>query len=207
MKKVFFTIGGGPKYANIIPWLQARFEKINGFPLTVIDEAAYKARGIRQPYWVKAFAWDIFPDADMIGWIDADLIPVAPLGEFKEGLSARIDAQDTFEAAKRIYKVPFTRGYFNVGLLVATRVTIPFFDEWKKIEKIHPDDSKLGWVEQSWMSVMLQRDDLVTFPVNVLPPGYNHLVGTPEPPDIRMRHYCGPGKKVFMRDWEKYRRE
>ena len=197
MKKVFFS-GGDDNYADVLPLLKQRFEKLNGFELRIMSQEQYvdfmKAipnSNVSYPMWRKVFLWDMAPDADMVGWVDADMIPVMPLGEFAAGISMAKDTEitDLHTYFKYIYHSDFTRGYFNAGFVVATREAIPVFEAWKKYIGSPQDDIHKPLLEQSLLNLVLQ-DTAVK--LNVLPREYNYLCKEGSAPaGTVMAHYAG----------------
>ena len=95
MKTLAVTAGLGP-FAGFARRLASRFERLNGIHLRVIGPRDVRRFGARlaSPMLVKLLAWEVVPrDVERIVWVDADCVPIEPLGEIPRAPFAAVGTQ------------------------------------------------------------------------------------------------------------------
>ena len=189
---------GDAAFADVLPKLSRRFEKVNGFPLRVIGGDEFRDIGERyklpSPHWIKAHLFDLCsPDAEAVCWVDADTIPLRRMFDFDMedcAFAASVDGYVT----ERVYN--FAPRYVNTGFFIAKR------GEGERILEglrdfqprgAYPDDM----FEQTWLNrVLLDRKATVAF----LPRSYNWLPHYGLPPvNTRLWHFASPEAKDELR--------
>ena len=204
MNTAVITAGIGP-HARWAKRLAERFRYLNPdlTPVRVVTDRDVRrlGLGLASPMLVKAFLWDLVPaDADRLVWIDADCLPVAPLGEIPEcwQFAAREDFGGTRELAARSIPLAAKVGfYFNSGVFVCRRDARLVLDSLKGFASRVPVD-RFG--EQTYLNLAVARQ--LGIPEE-LPRTWNWRPDRdgPPPPDAKLLHVAGGNLTHLARAW------
>ncbi len=203
MKTLAVTAGLGP-FAGFARRLASRFERLNGIHLRVIGPRDVRRFGARlaSPMLVKLLAWEVVPrDVERIVWVDADCVPIEPLGEIPRApFAARSDFPGTREiAARTVPRAAGLKRYFNAGVFVATRRALPVFEELARDVALLPADL---FGDQTFLNIEVERR-LGGF--TELAPEWNWRPDREGPPraGVKLLHVAGGGRKFrrLARAW------
>jgi len=192
-----FTYGDG-YFSSIRDLIAARFEKLNDIPTRALGPEHLNFE-VWNGAWVKSFLWNLVEDDDVeqIIWIDVDVIPTRPIVEFIPTPDIPFAAALDFMAARTIAErdepeVTEIEHYFNTGLFIASRETIPVF---KRVNDYMPRRGKPTKQYAYWdqTPINIEVDHEFGSRTRILPPTTNWLwlsMGKP-PEDVHMVHYAG----------------
>jgi len=141
MKTYLVMADDRPEVQDIIRRSSERFRRLNkveGFiqpwhisPPTWND--------LHSPHWVKARVWSFIPShVDRIVWLDSDCVPVAPMDPWPDSPFAAVEDQaiGRWQDAMTDKRLAMLDRYFNAGVWIATRETIPMFHALQKMEPV-----------------------------------------------------------------------
>jgi hypothetical protein len=198
MKTLAITMAHDESWLELARLMAARFERLNGLPCRILGPEAFArfespshSDEDRKPTWLKAHLWDeVEPDVERLIWIDADSIPLRPLGPLPDApFAARLDAGTVPEKALQMPEWSDLPFYFNSGFFVATRETRPAFERLKTLRH-HPVKGPSGG-EQSWLNHCIHRL-LPPERIAILPSEISYMyVDGDVPPGAKMIHFAG----------------
>jgi hypothetical protein len=195
MKIQGFTIGAG-RLEELAREMAVRNGELHGIPWAVVDASPVDSAKTWNPSWWKLWAWDLFPDADVLVHMDADVWcarpwPVAKFVEaramgFVGVMDEPLHRQHAHEC--ELYGMDL-RSYVNGGCWMARREACR--GAFELARGLGPSWGR--WLEQNALNYGLERCEVEKF---ILPRVWNWLAhGVPEsvPRDVRCAHFCGYG--------------
>jgi len=130
-----------PKIVDIIERASKRFCRLNqannGTTMLLLFDPLWD--DLISPHWIKARIWDLVPkDVDRVVWLDSDCVPVAPMDPWPDCPFAAVEDQaiGRWQDAVADKRLAMLDRYFNAGVWIATRETIPMFHAIQKMEPV-----------------------------------------------------------------------
>lgn len=113
---------------------------------------------IRYSYFSKAYAWDVVPrDVDRIIWMDCDCILLRPImdGDIPDCDFGAVpdEGADVTNYRLTVDALKDLPNFFNTGVVIAKRSTIPVFEE----VKTHHKEMTGQWHDQGWFNLAVER--------------------------------------------------
>ncbi len=207
MNDVYLTIGTGPRVEMACRFADL-FQDANRVPVRVIADADISGLPVRpSEHWIKAYLWDFVPPSTKrICYMDSDILPRSPLGKLPNAPFSAVAEPGGAEWEKKHghgATVSGIKNYFNAGVFVCTRESIPVFEALKLHDFLKTDQSIM--YEQTWMNHFVQ---IILGGWNPLPSSWNWLLydNKYEPgldSDIKMVHFIFDYEKKQAEYWQK----
>ena len=142
MKTYLVMADSRPEVQDIIRRSSERFRRLNpidGFvqPLVMLFSSAWN--DLHSPHWVKARVWTFVPShVDRVVWLDSDCVPITPMDPWPDCPFAAVEDQwiGWWRDAAADKRLAMLDRYFNAGVWIATRETIPMFHALQKMEPV-----------------------------------------------------------------------
>lgn len=195
MKIQGFTVAAG-SLEELGKEMALRHGEVHGLPWAVIDVAPVAAVKAWNPAWWKLWAWDLFPDADVLVHMDADVWCARPwpVAKFVEaGAVGFVGVRDEPFHGQHAHECELygmdAASYLNTGCWMAGRESCRAVFEAAR--RLGPSWGR--WLEQHAVNYALEGCEVDKL---VLPRVWNWLAhGMPQavPHDVRCAHFCGHG--------------
>lgn len=197
---LYVTIGTGP-YHEMAENFAKLFERINGKKVFIITDEMVKHLEMHSPHFIKAHLWDLLPPGTKrFCYMDCDILPMLPLGEPPDSAFCAVP-EPSAPAWERKNGYPFADGikdYFNSGVLVCDRRSIPVFDAMKLHRFLNHNFSFMK--DQTWFNHFVQ---IILGGYTPLPATWNWFLYDNELPkntDAKMFHFImDPQKKKVIK--------
>lgn len=152
---------------------------------------------VSPPMYAKAFLWDVVPpDVDTIVWVDSDCFQVRPvaMSELPDApFSAVKDNDGTGEWLVKTWKeATEVVRWFNSGVFIAKRESLPIFDDLKKQAQHKEPRQPIN--DQKWLNLYAARRfanraaGLCGW--NELGSEWNYFIGRPKPERPIILHFA-----------------
>lgn len=199
MKTVAVTFGDG-RYEPICQAMARRFETINGIRTVILD--IDKLPPMPHAAWSKICIWDqLEPDVDRAIWFDADMIPIAPITDLIPHDDVAFAAvPDMYHGGRQAAEWDYEEVvdlpvYYNSGLFIANRETVPAFDA----ARARMNDRDWAHWDQTPLNIEIQKA-ISPARREEMPRSANWMLGFSSlpPEDIRMLHLAGMTSKELL---------